>query len=168
MCFIAISRSDFHNFNLPGLAAFLGPTQIVDKDHARVLGIATRLIFRIFNPFPQYTFCQQPTFELLHAGQKVDTGVRSSHQATIGLLSESHDIYRVHVLRSHLRILAPFPIRTLTMSNAATNNTDAANQVGNKSGQSASAFAASLVTSIIIFAVEGILFILIKDRFTRI
>lgn len=36
------------------------------------------------------------------------------------------------------------------------------------SGQSASAFAASLVVSIIIFAVEAGLFVLIKDRFSRI
>jgi hypothetical protein len=36
------------------------------------------------------------------------------------------------------------------------------------SGQSASAFAASLVVSIIIFAVEAGLFVFIKDRFSRI
>ncbi|KAL9106110.1 MAG: hypothetical protein Q9227_008810 [Pyrenula ochraceoflavens] len=55
------------------------------------------------------------------------------------------------------------------MSNSPNlNNTDASNQIGQKQGQSASAFAASLVTSIVIFAIEAILFILIKDRFTRI
>jgi hypothetical protein len=40
--------------------------------------------------------------------------------------------------------------------------------VNKLSGQSASAFAASLVVSIIIFAVEAGLFVLIKDRFSRI
>lgn len=35
-------------------------------------------------------------------------------------------------------------------------------------GQSASAFAASLVVAIIIFAVEAGIFVLIKDRFSRI
>lgn len=35
-------------------------------------------------------------------------------------------------------------------------------------GQSASAFAASLVVSLIVFAVEAGLFLLIKDRFSRI
>ncbi len=46
---------------------------------------------------------------------------------------------------------------------------DSTNANVNKfSGQSASAFAASLVVSIIIFAVEAGLFVLIKDRFSRI
>lgn len=36
------------------------------------------------------------------------------------------------------------------------------------SGQSASAFAASLIVSIIIFVVEAGIFVLIKDRFSRI
>lgn len=46
------------------------------------------------------------------------------------------------------------------------NSTDA--NVSKYSGQSAGAFAASLVVSIIVFAVEAGLFVLIKDRFSRI
>lgn len=51
---------------------------------------------------------------------------------------------------------------------ALVSNNDTSTQVTSRTGQSASAFAASLVTSIIIFTVEAILFIIIKDRFTRI
>lgn len=53
-------------------------------------------------------------------------------------------------------------------NSALVSNNDTASQVTARTGQSASAFAASLVTSIIIFSIEAILFILIKDRFTRI
>jgi hypothetical protein len=48
----------------------------------------------------------------------------------------------------------------------ASNSTNA--NVSKFAGQSASAFAASLVVSIIIFTVEAGLFVLIKDRFSRI
>jgi hypothetical protein len=48
-----------------------------------------------------------------------------------------------------------------------TSNSTNAN-VSKFAGQSASAFAASLVVSIIIFTVEAGLFVLIKDRFSRI
>lgn len=47
-----------------------------------------------------------------------------------------------------------------------TNATNA--NVDKLSGKSASAFAASLVVSILVFVVEAGLFVLIKDRFTRI
>ena len=46
--------------------------------------------------------------------------------------------------------------------NATNNNVD------KYSGLSASAFAASLVVAIIVFTVEAGLFVLIKDRFSRI
>lgn len=46
-------------------------------------------------------------------------------------------------------------------------NTTNAN-VNKFQGQSAGAFAASLVVAIIVFAVEAGLFVLIKDRFSRI
>lgn len=53
-------------------------------------------------------------------------------------------------------------------NSALIGNNDTSTQVSSRTGQSAGAFAASLVTSIIIFTVEAVLFILIKDRFTRI
>ena len=53
------------------------------------------------------------------------------------------------------------------LDNVLKGNSTSAN-VDKYSGQSASAFAASLVVSIIIFAVEAGLFVLIKDRFSRI
>ncbi|ERF70546.1 hypothetical protein EPUS_07967 [Endocarpon pusillum Z07020] len=53
-------------------------------------------------------------------------------------------------------------IDTVLSGNSSNTNVD------KYAGQSASAFAASLVVSIIVFAVEGGLFVLIKDRFSRI
>jgi hypothetical protein len=53
---------------------------------------------------------------------------------------------------------------------AVLNNNSTKTDVNKYSGQSAGAFAASasLVVSVIIFAVEAGLFVLIKDRFLRI
>lgn len=48
-------------------------------------------------------------------------------------------------------------------------STDTTNgNVDKAQGQSAGAFAASLVVAVIVFAVEAGLFVLIKDRFSRI
>lgn len=53
-------------------------------------------------------------------------------------------------------------------NNTALNNTQTSESVSSKTGQSAGAFAASLVVSIIVFAVEVLVFILVKDRLARI
>lgn len=49
------------------------------------------------------------------------------------------------------------------LANNATNKS-----VEKSAGQSASAFAASLVVAIVVFTVEAGIFVLIKDRFSRI
>jgi hypothetical protein len=56
----------------------------------------------------------------------------------------------------------------MSNSSALLGNNQTSAAVAKSDGQTAGAFAASLVTSIVVFSIEFILFILIKDRFSRI
>jgi calcium permeable stress-gated cation channel len=53
-------------------------------------------------------------------------------------------------------------------SSALIDNNSTTSSVNKTVGQSASSFAASLITAIVVFAIEVLIFVLIKDRFARI
>ena len=57
---------------------------------------------------------------------------------------------------------------TTNGTGSVLNNQEGADAVAQLSGASAGTFAGSLVTSIVVFAVQAGLFVLIKDRFARI